>query len=291
MSSSALKIIAAVMVLLAVVLGAITVKVYNQNSQRAQQAVARAEEQQKSAPQILAVVAAQPLAAYQPIAREAVALVPVAVAPASYYTTLDEVVGKLPLVDVEAGSPLTARIFKEGNVLARTIPPGHEAVSVEINDVIAVGGFLRPGDIVDVLLFLRGGAGVEQPQARVLLRAARLLAYEERIIDPPEGAKAEGAEQKSRRTRTAVLAVPSADTTRLMLGASLGELRLALKGATDGADPATAAAPAGDKPFTVADLSRAAAAQAAKPAPRKSEPAPSVEIYRGAQRERVVTSN
>ena len=287
MSSTALKMTAAIMVLLAVILGAVTVKVYSRNAERAQQAADRVAEQEKS-PQILAVVAAKPLAAYRAIERDAVKLVPVAVAPAKYYTRLDDAIGKLPLVDIEAGTPITERYFKEGNVLARAIPAGHEAVSVEVNDVIAVGGFLRPGDVVDVLVFLRSNSGLEQPQARVLLNQVRLLAYEERIIDQPEGLQnAEGGEQKQqRRARTAVLAVPQADTTRLMLGASLGELRLALHSASD--VPAEAK-PAADKTITLAELSRRGPAPADKSV--RPRPAPSVEIYRGSQRERVITRN
>lgn len=288
MSSSTLKMIAGIMVLLAIVLVGVTVQVYSKNSQTAQQAAAKEAEQQKS-PQIMAVVASKTLTAYQKIDRSSVQLVPLAVAPASYYTNLDEVVDKVPLVDIEAGSPLTQRYFKEGNDLARAIPAGYEALSVEINDVIAVGGFLRPGDIVDVLVYLRNGGGVEQAQSRVLLREVRLLAYEERIIDRPEGVK-EDEEQRQRRVRTAVLAVPSADTTKLMLGASMGELRLALHGGDtpdvagkDGKDEA-------DKAMTVAELIKDGKAQpAAKPAGKASSP--SVEIYRGAERERVATRN
>lgn len=305
MSSTALKVIAVVMVLLAVVLGAVTVNVYRENAQRAQQAEAQAQAQQK-APQTLAVVAIKPLAAYKPIDPEAVALAPIAVAPANYFTNLDDVVAKVPLVDIDAGAPVTARYFKEGNVLARVIPQGYQAVSVEVNDVIAVGGFVRPGDIVDVLLFLRGGAGVTEPQSRVLLKEARVLAYEERIIDRPQGLKEdEKANAERRRTRTAVLAVPDADTTRVMLGASLGELRLALHGqVAPGEEQAAEASPGGlplsaeaiaaqeaqkvpDKAVTVGELSRV------KPPPvqNKKAPPPTVEVYRGSQRERVVTRN
>lgn len=294
MSSSGLKIVAAVLVLLAIVLGAVTVSVFRQNEERAQKAAAR-EAEQKSAVQTLAVVAAKPIAAYQAIDRTALALVPVAVAPANYYTNIDEVVGKIPLIDIDTGAPVTPRYFKEGNLLAQAIPAGYEAVSVEINDVVAVGGFLKPGDIVDVLLFLRNGAGVDQPMSRVLLPQARLLAYEERIIDRPEGLKeGENAERQQRRIRTAVLAVPQAETTKVMLGASLGELRLALhsQGRDSAAQPEDGKeARRSDKVVTVAELTRLTATQPAVSGQAAPPPPPSVEIYRGSQRERVTTRN
>ncbi len=59
-------------------------------------------------------------------------------------------VGRIPLVDVDAGAPITHRYFKEGNILAKVIPAGHQALALEVNEVIAAGGFVRPGDQVDV---------------------------------------------------------------------------------------------------------------------------------------------
>lgn len=302
MNSQGMKIAALVMLVIAVALGLFVAQSYRKTSAEAEAARQRAEAiereraQQQAAPQTLAVVAVKPLAAYKPIERESVALVPVSVTPTAYFTNLDEVVGQTPLVDIDAGAPVTARYFSQGNMLARVIPQGHLAMSMEINDVIAVGDFVRPGDIVDVLLYLRGGAGVEKPQARVLLKAARVLAYEDRIIDRPQGlSEGQGGADNRRRVRTATLAVPEDDTTRVMLGMSLGELRLALHGVrpegeeatTEAGLPMTAEAVAErrdqkvpDQVISIEELARIqpppAAVRARPPAP----PRPSVEIIR-----------
>lgn len=306
MSSATLKIIAAVMVSLAVVFGLLLVNFYRKNEERAREAEAKAQLQQKLT---LAVIAAKPLAAYKTIDREAVVLVPVPVTPSQYFTSLEEVVGRVPLLDIDAGAPITARYFKEGNALARIIPPGFQAVSLEINDVIAVGGFIRPGDIVDLLLFLRGGQGVSEAQSRVLLKQVRVLAYEERIVDRPQGLKEEektGSSAQSRKVRTAVLAVPENETTRVMLGASLGELRLALRGQdpsgeekrptemTAGGVPLAPAAADAKKPQDQTVTASQLASTPQTPAQQKEKAAqsgPSVEVYRGSQQERVVTKN
>lgn len=313
MNSTSLKVLAAVMVSLALLLGLFVINVYRKNELRAKEAEAKTQQQ---ASQTLAVVATKPLAAYKPIDREAVALVPVAVAPLQYFTTLDDVIGRVPLMDIDAGAPVTGRYFKEGNLLAKIIPAGHQAISVEVNDILGVGGFVRPGDIVDVLLYLRGsggGSGIET-QARVLLKDVRVLAYEERIIDRPQGLKDEekekdkGSSSKSRQ-RTAVLAVPEADTTKLMLGVSLGELRLALHSQNPAGDEQTApvadggvpiseqalaeqqAAVVPDKAVLATDLARISAPPKLEQARKKAPPPPTVEVYRGSQRERVVTKN
>lgn len=249
MSSTAAKVIAAVAILLTVVLAGLGYKVsrkYAQDAENAQKVV----QQEAQTPRILAVVAIKPLAAYKKVEKDSVALAEVAVAPKDYYTSLEDVVGKEPLVDVDQGAPVTRRYFAEGNVLARSIPEGFQAVSVEVSDVIGVGGFVRPGDIVDVLLFLRDGNDVENTQSRVLLKDVRVLAYEAMLVDRPQGIKDDDkvAQQQQRRQRTAVLAVPEPMTTRLMLGASLGELRLALHGAARPVTEATASADIGPVP-------------------------------------------
>jgi pilus assembly protein CpaB len=279
MSSTALKVVAAVTVALALLLALIGYRVSRQYAENATKAV-----QTQSAPQTLAVVAVKPLAAYKAIDKDSVALVPLAVAPTDFFTNLDEVVGRVPLVDVDAGAPVTGRYFKEGNAVARIIPAGHQALSFEVNDIIAVGGFVRPGDVVDVLVYLRTGSGIPETQARVLLPGARVLAYEERVIDRPQGLKAEeGGSDSRRRVRTAVVAVPETDTTRVMLGASLGELRLALRGQTQAQTEAELASLSPEarieKVVTAAELGRLKAAAVAKAGAEPSRP--KITVYRG----------
>lgn len=302
MSSTTLKVVTVVLVLLAFVLAGVSYYVFHSYAEDAQKAAETAKKE--STPQVLAVVAVKPLPAYKPIDRDAVALVPVSVTPTQYFSNLDDVVGHQPLVDIDAGAPVTARYFKEGNALARVIPAGFQALSIEVTDVIAVGDFVRPGDIVDVLLYLRSDTTDQTvTQARVLLKDVRVLAYEDRIIDRPEGIKDDQGNQQVRHQRTAVLAVPEADVTKLMLGVSKGEIRLALHGQTqpDGATtppvadnglPLTPKAlealnanKVPDKAYTGAQLGRItppAKSRAAKPA---------VEVIRGSTKERVTTSN
>ncbi|WP_028080291.1 Flp pilus assembly protein CpaB [Solimonas soli] len=226
MSSTALKIFAAVSVLAAIILAAVGYRMsreYAQKSEAAQQQVKQQEAQQS-----LAVVAVKPLAAYQPIARDDVALVPVSVRPGDPFTSIDEVVGKAPLIDVDAGAPVTRRYFREGNLLTSAIPAGFQAVAITTSDVLAVGGFLRPGDVVDVLIYLHDGNDVPKSQSRVLLKDVRVLAYLDQLVDRPQGVDDKNRNQQP--PRTAVLAISEKDTTKLMLGSSVGELRLALHG-------------------------------------------------------------
>jgi pilus assembly protein CpaB len=303
MSSTTLKVVTGVLILLAFIFAGVSYRVFHSYAEDAQKATDNAKKE--SAPQVLAVVALKPLPAYKPIDRESVGLVPVSVAPTQYFTNLDDVVKHVPLVDIDAGAPVTARYFKEGNVLARVIPAGFQAISVEVTDVIAVGDFVRPGDIVDMLLYLRAGStgntanGAELGQSRVLLKDVRVLAYEDRIIDRPEGLKDDAAaKEQQRQQRTAVLAIPDADTTKVMLGVSLGEIRLALHGQSPEAAQTEPLAENGlplspqavaareaekvpDKAITAGELGRV------RPPPKHQNANPAIEVIRGSKVERV----
>ena len=309
MSSTALKIAAVILVLLTILLAGVGFSMSRNYAARTAEAEAKAAfaaEKLRNTPQVLAVVALKPLAAYQPIARDDIALVPVSVTPTGYFADLDAVSSRVPLVDIDAGAPVTQRYFKEGNILARIIPAGHQALALEVNEVIAAGGFVRPGDNVDVIVYFRNGAGVADAQARVLLENARVLAYEERVIERPQGLKAEetkGSDQSRRRMRTAVLAVPEKETTRVVLGAGLGEVRLALRGQqtaageettaeftesglplSDAAKTAAKNEKVPDKAVTAAEISRV------KPPPAlagKTRPRDTVEVILGSKTEKV----
>ncbi len=228
MSSSALRTFALVLFVLAFVFGALAYYVSGRDAAEGDSANAPLPE----AEQLLAVVAIKPLPAYREITTDDVALVPISVAPPQYFTDVAEVVGRAPVRGLATGAPVTEDAFGRNSALSEAIPPGTQAMSLSISDVVAVGGFVRPGDFVDVLVYLRSaGDQVEDSQARILLKNARVLAYQTQLISDEGGDRSETG--GARRDSTAVIAVPEQQTTRVMLGASLGELRLALRAPVD----------------------------------------------------------
>jgi len=144
---------------------------------------------------------------------------------------------------------------------------------------------VRPGDIVDVLVYLHSDTSnkVDIIQARILLKDALVLASDDHIVSPPPGAQPNPNAQQ-RHERTVVVAVPDAEVTRVMLGASLGDVRLALHGqshddaqvaASTEPGAAGAAPPAAGAPTPVSGASlppQGAAAAPGKPGP--DEPLP-----------------
>ena len=305
MGNQGLKYAAIGAVVLAIVLGILAWRMTLSITRSAQEEARAAEQaEQTSAAAVattLAVVALKPLAATRVIGADDVALMPVSVVPERYFTRIEDVVGRPPLIDIDAGAPVTPRYFRDANILARLIPADHQAMSLEVSDVVAVGGFVKPGDEVDLLLFIRGNEGASQ--SRVLLRKVLVLAYEDRIIERPGGLTAEeGRPERRSRVRTAVVAIPSAVTTKVMLGASVGDIRLALhrqelaEGSppppADGSplpravatpDPAAQSKPEEEQVITLTELSRIASKAPSRPRP----PPYVIHVWRGGDYQKV----
>ncbi|UVK82532.1 Flp pilus assembly protein CpaB [Pseudomonas sichuanensis] len=165
------------------------------------------------------------------------------VVPAGAFQQPEQVLGRSSSRPLEAGSWLDESSFQAGGPLARMIRRHERAVAVAVDDVVGAAGQLRPGDYVDVLLFLREETNNPQSSAQVVLPALRVLSVDQQTGLANDGRPAQTAEeQKARRdqqmmggtvTRTVGLAVPQALASRLMLAAQAGTLRLAVRSADE----------------------------------------------------------
>lgn len=165
------------------------------------------------------------------------------------YKYVQDVLGKMVLEPVAAGETLLPQHFPALGALAQSLGPDERAVAVKVNEVIGVGGFVKPGDRVDVLLYLRAERETDNvSSAQVVLKDIKVLAYGEVLTEDAEtGPPSETATgsnglagnvgakktetKKEKDSRSAILAVPENQVSRLMLAESSGVLRLALRGA------------------------------------------------------------
>lgn len=157
--------------------------------------------------------------------------------PAGSFSAPDQVVGQVAGADIAAGMVLTRAHFQIESHLLRGLHAGERAVAIKVDDVAGLGGLARPGDRVDVLLYLRGIKETgDTTSAQVVLADVRLLAYgeavqrspmEEESALPVKTGKVSG--KSSRSPNSAVLAVPEAAASKLMLAANSGNLRLSLR--------------------------------------------------------------
>ena len=99
--------------------------------------------------------------------------------PRGAYAKANELVGKVARADVFAGEILTARRFVErgaGSTLAAVVAPNMRAVTVRVDDVVGVAGFLLPGNRVDVVAAREQN---RQPFAETILTDVRVLAVDQ----------------------------------------------------------------------------------------------------------------
>lgn len=79
---------------------------------------------------------------------------PAELVPSGAYTDMTEVKGKIATAPILEGEMLRRERFSEhlgGSTLAALIEPKKRAITVRVNDVVGVAGFLLPGNKVDIL--------------------------------------------------------------------------------------------------------------------------------------------
>lgn len=123
---------------------------------------------------------------------------------------------------------------ESGAGLPPIIPAGMRAISVRVNDVVGVAGFVLPGTRVDVLVAVRdnGDKGdKKEPMARTVVSNVQVLTAGTRFD------QVEAKDGQSLKATVVTLAVLPEDGERIALAASQGELSLVLRNPMD-VDPA-----------------------------------------------------
>lgn len=176
------------------------------------------------------VVASQPLEFGSPLTPENLRMqnFPAGSIPVGAFRSLEEAMqgGRVALRPIVPGEPVLAdKVSGTGGraVLSALLPEGMRAVSIPISAVNGVSGFVRPGDIVDVMLTRQipgEGASAADQMIDIILEAVPVLAIDqvasEQATEPGVGA-------------TAVVQVDSFDAQKLVLANRLGTLTLALR--------------------------------------------------------------
>ncbi|KPU89164.1 pilus assembly protein CpaB [Variovorax paradoxus] len=234
------KIIAAILVLIAIALGGYAWVLSRQPAPSvaatpATSAPARSEARATYP----VVVASKPLPAGKAIAADAVRVEQLPVNPSDAFKETSVVAGRVPVLDLSEGTPIQEGQLVSG--LALRIGEGERAVAVKADEVMGVGNKVQPGDFVDVFVMLKSeGKDIDRSQARLLLARKRLLAYGSLSVDALATKAADNgatAAQRAEAARTAVLAIPVDDVNRLTLGESSGRLLLALRNPADTTEP------------------------------------------------------
>lgn len=107
--------------------------------------------------------------------------------PADSYRRADQVVGQVTRSQLYSGEMLVARRlsrYSGGSALAAVVAPELRAVTVRVDDVIGVGGFILPENRVDVIAAYHDGAA---SKAETILSDVRVLAVDQRSDPQSDG--------------------------------------------------------------------------------------------------------
>lgn len=173
--------------------------------------------------------------------------------PAGVITDPRNVLGKQSRVKIGAGGYFFSEQFHNHSALVSAIPEGKRAIAIRVDEVTGAGGFIEPGNKVDVLLFLPASVEVGKvSSAQRILKGVTVLAFGDDVDDidhevitqrsasdssvvnylskEMSSSKSTDKKKSGKKSKTAVLAVNESDASDLMLAESTGRLRLALLG-------------------------------------------------------------
>ena len=234
------------------------------------------------------VVAAADLEIGAELARDDIRIIdwPANAVPANAFGDPKEVIGRglvLPMIQNEPFLPMKLASKEAGAGLPPAIPPGLRAVSVRVNEVIGVAGYVLPGTRVDIVATVSPTQQPSDMTSKVILTNVEVLAA---------GTKIDRDTDKNKPVPVSVvtLLVDPEQAERLTLASTEGKIQLALRNPLDKTTPATL----GIRPAVLLGI----AATTPKAVPRRiasaAQPAPAapdvqtVEIIRGDKRAREV---
>ena len=208
---------------------------------------------------------------------------PESAAPPGAFSDPAKVVGRGAILPISKGDfILTSKLaaLNAGGGLPSLIPPGMRAVSVRVNDVVSVAGFVQPGTRVDVLA-TGNEAGSGGRQTTTVLENVAVIAVG-KSLDRSNSTDAQTAP-------VITLLVSPDDAQKLALISQEGRIQLSLRNPLDtkkggiGATRTSSLYAGGETPAATAPKPKARKVVAKGPA---TPPAPyQVEMIRGSKRD------
>ena len=149
---------------------------------------------------------------------------PAAAVPAGAFKKISDILApgrRVVLAAIEPNEPeLALKITGPGQraTLSALVKPGMKAVTIRVNDVEGVGGFVLPGDRVDVVLTRQ--MDKSQASTEVVLQNTRVLAVDQ---------SADERAAKAAVAKSVTLEVTTIEAQKVWLASSVGSLSLLLR--------------------------------------------------------------
>jgi pilus assembly protein CpaB len=236
---------------------------------------------------------------------------PKSVAPDGTFATIDDkLVGRVTTVRIAVREPITeSRLAPVGAAggLTSLIPDGYRAMTVKVDDVVGVSGFIQPGTLVDIVVTIipPDSARNREKVSKIVLQNIKVLASGQNIDKPKN-------EKETDRVKAVTLQVTPEQAEKLALASSEGRLQLVMRNSIDQGDEQTRGANKttllagenalpvpepglgpkdGEQPRTVTRRPKPRVVQTSAPAAKNeappAPPRPSIEVIEGAKKKNV----
>jgi pilus assembly protein CpaB len=158
--------------------------------------------------------------------------------PDGAFQSVEKLSGRVAVVNIAPREPITEiRLAPEGTAggLSAVIPEGYRAMTVKVDDVVGISGFIMPGTLVDVVVVIvpgDNGVQAQDPISKIVLQNIKVLANGQNI-DKPE------SEREANSVKAVTLLVTPEQAEKLALASSEGKLQLVMRNSIDQGDEQT----------------------------------------------------
>lgn len=157
--------------------------------------------------------------------------------PDGAFDSPEKLAGRVAVVNISAREPVTeARLAPIGTAggLSAVIPEGYRAMTVKVDDVVGISGFIMPGTLVDVVVVIDPAekAGMQDPISKIVLQNIKVLANGVNIDQPED-------QREANSVKAVTLLVTPEQAEKLALASSEGKLQLVMRNSIDQGDEQT----------------------------------------------------
>jgi len=213
------------------------------------------------------------------ITAEQLALLPVpnGSAPEGVFRNLNDAVDRVAVIPIGVREPITGlKLAPAGTEsgLGAVIPAGYRALTVKVDEIVGVSGFVNPGsyvDVVAVIVPVNQGQAAQGPISKIVLQNIKVLASGAKLDTPSD-------QRQPTQVNAVTLLVTPEQAEKLVLAANESKLQLVMRNFGDQEDTQTAGANKSSllSGETVKALPPTAAEKVADPKPASAAPKPRI---------------
>lgn len=157
--------------------------------------------------------------------------------PDGAFDSAEKLTGRVAVTNIAAREPvIEARLAPEGTAggLSAAIPEGYRAMTVKVDDVVGISGFIMPDTLVDVVVVIdpEEKSDFLGPISKIVLQNIKVLANGQNIDKPDD-------QRTANSVKAVTLLVTPEQAEKLALASSEGKLQLVMRNSIDQGDEQT----------------------------------------------------